>query len=130
MGVWVNWGLVVAAIAFIFGDLVLEVYETVNLAVLGMFLLAGGILGLAIDSAIVGLAAAMVLAAVYLVVHRRQGHMLPKHVSGHQERSSAPRSQTSKSIARTATVYLCIRSADAGCGSRLIIPAPRKLPQF
>jgi hypothetical protein len=83
MGVWVNWGLVVAAIAFIFGDLVLEVYETVNLAVLGMFLLAGGILGLAIDSAIVGLAAAMVLAAVYLVVHRRQGHMLPKHVSGH-----------------------------------------------
>ena len=48
MGVWVNWGLVVAAIAFIFGDLVLEVYESVNLAVLGMFLLAGGILGLAI----------------------------------------------------------------------------------
>ncbi len=39
MGVWVNWGLVVAAIAFIFGDLVLEVYESVNLAVLGMFLL-------------------------------------------------------------------------------------------
>jgi hypothetical protein len=83
MGVWVNWGLVVAAIAFIFGDLVLEVYESVNLAVLGMFLLAGGVLGLAIDSAIVGLAVAMVLAAVYLVVHRRQGHMLPKHVSGH-----------------------------------------------
>jgi hypothetical protein len=82
MGVWVNWGLVVAAIAFIFGDLVLEVYESVNLAVLGMFLLAGGILGMAIDSAIVGLAAAMVLAAVYLVVHRRPGHMLPKHVSG------------------------------------------------
>jgi hypothetical protein len=82
MGVWVNWGLVVAAIAFIFGDLVLEVYETVNLAVLGMFLLAGGILGLAIDSAIVGLGTAMVLAAVYLVVHRRPGHMLPKHVSG------------------------------------------------
>ena len=82
MGVWVNWGLVVAAIAFIIGDLVLEVYESVNLAVLGMFLLAGGILGMAIDSAIVGLAAAMVLAAVYLVVHRRPGHMLPKHVSG------------------------------------------------
>ena len=55
MGVWVNWGLVVAAIAFIFGDLVLEVYESVNLAVLGMLLLAGGILGLAIDSAAVGL---------------------------------------------------------------------------
>ena len=83
MGVWVNWGLVIAAIAFIVGDLVLEVYESANLAVLGMFLLAGGILGLAIDSAIVGLAVAMVLAAVYLVVHRRQGHMLPKHVSGH-----------------------------------------------
>jgi len=82
MGVWVNWGLVVAAIAFIFGDLVLEVYESVNLAVLGMFLLAGGILGMAIDSAIVGLAAAIVLAAVYLVIHRRPGHMLPKHVSG------------------------------------------------
>jgi hypothetical protein len=83
MGAWVNWGLVVAAIAFIFGDLVLEVYETVNLAVLGMFLLAGGILGLAIDSAAVGLGTALVLALVYLVVHRRPGHMLPKQASGH-----------------------------------------------
>jgi hypothetical protein len=82
MGVWMNWGLVVAAIAFIIGDLVLEVYETVNLAVLGMVLLAGGILGLAIDSAAVGLGTAIVLALVYLVVHRRPGHMLPKHVSG------------------------------------------------
>jgi hypothetical protein len=82
MGVWLNWGLVVAAIAFIIGDLVLEVYETVNLAVLGMILLAGGILGLAIDSAAVGLGTAIVLALVYLVVHRRPGHMLPKHVSG------------------------------------------------
>jgi hypothetical protein len=82
MGVWMNWGLVVAAIAFIIGDLVLEVYETVNLAVLGMFLLAGGILGLAIDSAAVGLGTAGVLALVYLVIHRRPGHMLPKHVSG------------------------------------------------
>jgi len=82
MGVWVNWGLVVAAIAFIFGDLVLEVYESVNLAVLGMFLLAGGILGLAIDSAVVGLGTAIVLPLVYLVVHRRPGQMLPKHVSG------------------------------------------------
>ena len=82
MGVWMNWGLVVAAIAFIIGDLVLEVYETVNLAVLGMFLLAGGILGLAIDSAAVGLGTAIVLALVYLLIHRRLGHMLPKHVSG------------------------------------------------
>jgi hypothetical protein len=82
MGVWVNWGLVVAAIALIIGDLVLEVYETVNLAVLGMFLLAGGILGLAIDSAAVGLGTAVVLAVLYLAVHRRPGHMLPKHVSG------------------------------------------------
>jgi len=82
MGVWMNWGLVVAAIAFIIGDLVLEVYETVNFAVLGMVLLAGGILGLAIDSAAVGLGTAIVLALVYLVVHRRPGHMLPKHVSG------------------------------------------------
>jgi hypothetical protein len=82
MGVWMNWGLVVAAIAFMIGDLVLEVYETVNLAVLGMFLLAGGILGLAIDSAAVGLGTAILLALVYLVVHRRPAHMLPKHVSG------------------------------------------------
>ena len=82
MGVWMNWGLIVAAIAFIIGDLVLEVYETVNLAVLGMFLLAGGILGLAIDSAAVGLGTAIFLALVYLVIHRRPGHMLPKHVSG------------------------------------------------
>lgn len=83
MGVWVNWGLVVGAIAFIFGDLVLEVYESMNLAVLGMCLLAAGILGLAIDSAAVGLGTAVVLALVYLVIHRRPGHMLPKHVSGH-----------------------------------------------
>ena len=83
MGVWVNWGLVVAAIGFIIGDLVLEVYQSVNLAVLGMFLLAGGILGLAIDSALAGLGIAVALSLVYLVVHRRPGHMLPKHVSGH-----------------------------------------------
>jgi hypothetical protein len=83
MGVWVNWGLVVGAVAFIMGDLVLEVYESVNLAVLGMFLLVGGILGLAIDSAVVGIGTAIVLALVYLVVHRRPGHMLPKQVSGH-----------------------------------------------
>ena len=83
MGVWVNWGLVVAAVGFIFGDLVLEVYESVNLAVLGMFLLAGGVLGLTIDSAVIGLGTAVVLSALYLVVHRRPGHMLPRHVSGH-----------------------------------------------
>ncbi len=82
MGVWMNWCLVVAAIAFIIGDLVLEVYESVNLAVLGMFLLAGGILGLAIDSAAVGLGTAIALAVVYLAVRRRPGQMLPKHVSG------------------------------------------------
>ena len=83
MGYWVNWGLVTAAIALIFGDLVLEVYESVNLAALGMFLLAGGILGLAIDSVPVGLGTAIVLTLVYLVAHRRPGHMQPKHVSGH-----------------------------------------------
>jgi hypothetical protein len=82
MGLWVNWGLVVAAIAFIVGDLVLEVYESANLAVLGTVLLAGGILGLAIDSAAVGLGAAVILALAYMVIHRRPGHMLPKHVSG------------------------------------------------
>ncbi len=82
MGAWMNWCLVIAAIAFIIGDLVLEVYESVNLAVLGMILLVGGILGLAIDSAAVGLGTVIVLALVYLAVHRRQGHMLPKHVSG------------------------------------------------
>jgi hypothetical protein len=83
MGAWVNWGLVVAAIAIIFGDLVLQVYENVNLAALGMFLLAGGVLGLAIDSVAVGLGTAIVLTLVYLVVHRRPRHMLPNQVSGH-----------------------------------------------
>ena len=82
MGAWVNWGLVVAAMVFIIGDLVLEVYENVNLAALGMCLLTGGILGLAIDSAAVGLGTAIVLALVYLVVRRRPRQMLPKHVSG------------------------------------------------
>jgi hypothetical protein len=83
MSIWVNWGLVVGAISFIIGDLVLEVYAGVNLAALGMVMLAGGILGLAIDSAVIGIATAVVLAVVYLVVHRRPGHMLPKRVSGH-----------------------------------------------
>ena len=83
MSVWVNWGLVVGAIAFIIGDLVMEVYESVNLGALGLCLLAGGVLGLAVDSASVGLGTAVVLAVLYLVVHRRPGHMLPKHVSGH-----------------------------------------------
>jgi hypothetical protein len=82
VSVWINWGLVVAAIAFIFGDLVLEVYESVNLAILGMFLLAGGILGLAIASAAVGLGTAVVLATGYVIVTRRAGHMLQRHVSG------------------------------------------------
>jgi hypothetical protein len=77
MGMWVNWGLVVVAMAFIFGDLILEVYENANLAALGMFLLAGGILGLAIGSAAIGLGTAIVLAVVYLVVHRRPGRVLP-----------------------------------------------------
>jgi hypothetical protein len=67
---------------FIISDLVLEVYENANLAALGMCLLTGGILGLAIDSAAVGLGTAIVLALVYLVVRRRPRHMLPKHVSG------------------------------------------------
>jgi hypothetical protein len=82
MGAWVNWGLVVAAMAFILGDLVLQVYENANLASLGMFLLAGGVLGLAIDSAAVGLGTAIALTLVYLVVHRRLGYTLPKDVSG------------------------------------------------
>jgi hypothetical protein len=83
MGVWVNWGLVLGAISFVIGDIVLEVYTNANLAVLGMIMLAGGILGLATDSAAVGLVAVAVLAVAYLVIHRRPGHMLPKHVSGH-----------------------------------------------
>lgn len=82
MGLWVNWGLVVASIAFIVGDLVLEVYESANLAALGIVLLAGGTLGLAIDSAAVGLGLAIILALAYMVIHRRPGQMLPKHVSG------------------------------------------------
>jgi hypothetical protein len=69
--------------AFIFGDLILETYENANLAALGMFLLAGGILGLAIGSAAIGLGTAIVLAVVYLVVHRRPGRVLPKHISSH-----------------------------------------------
>jgi hypothetical protein len=82
MGVCVNWGLVIASIAFIFGDLVLEVYAEANLAVLGMFLLGGGTLGLTIGSAAIGLGTAIVLAQVYMVIHRRPGHMLPKRASG------------------------------------------------
>ena len=83
MGAWVNWGLVVAAMALILGDLVLEVYENVNLAAVGMFLLAGGILGLAIDSAAAGLGTTIALSLLYLVIHRRPGQMLPKQASDH-----------------------------------------------
>ena len=82
MGVWLNWGLVVFAISFIIGDLVLEVYATANLALLGMIMLGGGILGLAVYSAAVGLGTAFVAALVYMAIHRGPGHMLPKRVSG------------------------------------------------
>jgi hypothetical protein len=83
MSVWVNWGLVVGAISFIIGDLVLEVYAAANLAALGMIMLASGILGLALDSAAVGLIVAAVFMLAYLATHRRPGQMLPKRVSGH-----------------------------------------------
>jgi len=83
MGVWVNWGLVVGAISFIVGDLVLEVYAGANLAALGMIMLGGGVLGLALDSALVGLVSAGVLMLAYLATRRRPGQMLPKRVSGH-----------------------------------------------
>ena len=84
MSAWVNWGLVVGAIAFIFGDLVLEVYAGANLAGRGMMMLASGILGLGVGSAVVGVASAAVLILAYLAIHhRRPGHMLPKRVSGH-----------------------------------------------
>jgi hypothetical protein len=83
MSIWVNWGLVLGAISFVIGDLVLEVYAGANLAVLGMIVLASGILGLAVDSAVVGLVSAAVLTLVYMAIHRRPGHMLPKRVSGH-----------------------------------------------
>jgi biopolymer transport protein ExbB/TolQ len=48
-----------------------------------MIMLASGILGLALDSAAVGLVIAAVFALAYLAIHRRPGHMLPKRVSGH-----------------------------------------------
>jgi hypothetical protein len=82
MGVWVNWGLVLGAISFVIGDLILEVYASANLAVLGMIMLAGGILGLATDSAVVGLVTAAALTLAYMTIHRRPGQMLPKRVSG------------------------------------------------
>ena len=82
MSLWVNWSLVVGAISFIIGDLVLEVYASANLATLGLIMLASGILGLAIDSAAVGLITAAVFMLAYLAIHRRPGHMLPKRVSG------------------------------------------------
>ena len=83
MSVWMNWGLVVGAISFIIGDLVLEVYPNANLVMLGMLMLAGGILGLGMDSAAVGVGTAAILVAAYLLIHRRPGHLQPKQVSGH-----------------------------------------------
>ncbi len=83
MGIWLNWGLVVGAISFIVGDLVLEVHTSANLAILGMIMLGGGMLGLGLNSAAVGLGSTIVMALVYMAVHRRPGHMLPKRVSGH-----------------------------------------------
>jgi hypothetical protein len=82
MGVWVNWGLVVGAISFVIGDLVLEVYASANLAALGMIMLTGGILGLGLDSAAIGLGSAFAMALAYLVFQRRPEQMLPKRVSG------------------------------------------------
>lgn len=82
MGAWLNWGLVVGAISFIVGDLVLEVYASANLAVLGMIMLAGGILGLGIDSVAIGLGSAFVMALVYMVIRRSPGLLLPKRIPG------------------------------------------------
>jgi hypothetical protein len=82
MGAWVNWILVIGAIAFIIGDLVLEVYESVNLAALGMSLLAGGILGLAFDSAAVSLGTVIILLFIFLAIRLRPGPTSPKQVSG------------------------------------------------
>ncbi|MBZ5642837.1 MAG: hypothetical protein LAO19_08775 [Acidobacteriia bacterium] len=81
MSVWVNWGLVVGAVSFVIGDLVLEVYAGANLAVLGMIMLAAGILGLGLDSAAVGLGSAFVMILAYFAFQRRPGQMLPKRVS-------------------------------------------------
>jgi hypothetical protein len=83
MSVWVNWGLVVGAISFIIGDLVLEVYVSADLSALGLIMLGGGILGLAVDSTAVGLASTFVMAVIYVAAIRRPGPMLPKRVSGH-----------------------------------------------
>jgi hypothetical protein len=83
MGAWLNWILVIGAVAFIIGDLVLEVYESVNLAALGMSLLAGGILGLASDSAGVSLGTVIVLLLIFLAIRLRPGPISPKQVSGH-----------------------------------------------
>jgi hypothetical protein len=82
MSIWLNWGLVVGAISFIVGDLVLEVYNGANLAILGMIMLGGGMLGLGLDSAAAGLGSTLVMVLIYMAVHRRPGHMLPKRVSG------------------------------------------------
>ena len=81
MSVWVNWGLVVGAVSFVIGDLVLEVYAGANLAMLGMIMLGAGILGLGLDSAAVGLGSAFVMMLAYFVFQRRPGQMLPKRVS-------------------------------------------------
>ncbi len=82
MGVWMNWSLIACAVAFVIGDLVLEVYAGSNFAVLGMIMLAGGILGLGIDSAAVGLGSVFVMVMVYMAVNRRPGILLPTRVSG------------------------------------------------
>ena len=81
MSAWANWGLIVGAIAFIIGDLVLDVYASANLAVLGLIMLAGGVLGLALDSTLVGLVSAVLLTLAYMATRRRPGQMLPKRVS-------------------------------------------------
>ena len=71
MGNWVNWLLIIIGIICVIIELALGALTGFDLALVGGSLTVGGIIGLFIGSAKMGLLAGGVLALVYLAIFRR-----------------------------------------------------------
>lgn len=70
MSNWVNWLLVIVGLLAVIAELALGVITGFDLALVGGSLAAGGVIGVAADSATVGLISAAVLALAYFAFFR------------------------------------------------------------
>ncbi len=69
---WVNWSLVIGGVLMVILEVVLGTITGFDLALLGVSLVAGGLIGLVTGSATVGLFSAGIIAFIYLAFLRRQ----------------------------------------------------------